>query len=169
MTVAPRSARLSSATGERLGGFIYGTILVLAVVVAGAKAYPEKPGYVAALVVVTSFVFWLAHVYAHGLAHSVTHGEHLSMPVLVGIARHEAAIMEATVPPVAALVLGTLELISNVAAVWTAIGLGLLVLTLAGIFFARVEKLGWLGTLVVVSVNLGLGVLLITLKIFVTH
>ena len=36
--------------GERLGGFIYGTIVALAVVVAGAKAYPHEAGHIAALV-----------------------------------------------------------------------------------------------------------------------
>jgi hypothetical protein len=46
--------------GERLGGFVYGTIVVLAVVVTGAKAYPHEPGHVAALVVMTTVVFWLA-------------------------------------------------------------------------------------------------------------
>jgi hypothetical protein len=46
-----------AAAGERLGGFIYGTILVLAVLVAGARAYPHASGHIAALVAVTSAVF----------------------------------------------------------------------------------------------------------------
>ena len=58
-------------TGERLGGFIYGTIIVLAVVVAGARAYEHEAGHIAGLVAVTVLVFWLAHVYAHALAHAV--------------------------------------------------------------------------------------------------
>src|SRR5262249_19004441 len=60
-----------AAMGERLGGFIYGTIVALSVIVAGARAYPHGAGHIAALVIVTNVVFWLAHVYAHGLAHSV--------------------------------------------------------------------------------------------------
>src|SRR5829696_2804333 len=51
-----------AATGERLGGFVYGTIVALAVIVAAAKAYPDEPGRVAAVVVITTVVFWLAHV-----------------------------------------------------------------------------------------------------------
>jgi hypothetical protein len=43
------------------------------------------------------------------------------------------------------------------------------VLAVQGIAFARVEKLGWAGTIGVVAGNLGLGVLLIGLKLLVSH
>jgi hypothetical protein len=166
----PRTGRLGrSALGERLGGFIYGTIIVLAVLVAGARAYPHEAGHVAALVVVTSFVFWLAHVYSHGLGHSVAHDEHLSLAELGRIARREAAILEAAVLPVAALVLGVLGLVSTETAVWIAFGLGLLVLAVQGLVFARVERLGLLATVAVVAANLGLGIALVALKLVVTH
>ena len=35
---------------ERLGGFVYGTIVVLSVIVAGAKAYPDDTTRIAVLV-----------------------------------------------------------------------------------------------------------------------
>jgi hypothetical protein len=76
--------------GERLGGFIYGTVVVLAVVVAGGKAFPDGPGHIAVLVVITTLVFWVAHVYAHGLAYSVAHDQHRSLAELRHIARREA-------------------------------------------------------------------------------
>jgi hypothetical protein len=164
------AARLGrAATGERLAGFVYGTIVVLAGVVAGARAYPHEPGHIATLVTVTVVVFWLAHVYAHALGHSVSHDEHVSRAELGKIARREASIIEAAVPPVAALVLGSVGLLSTHTAVWAALGLGLVVLGAQGIMFARVERLGWLATLVVVAVNVGLGVLLVGLKLLVTH
>jgi hypothetical protein len=166
----PRTGPLGrSALGERLGGFIYGTIIVLAVLVAGARAYPHEAGHVAALVVVTSLVFWLAHVYAHGLGHSVAHDEHLSLAELGRIARREAAILEAAVLPVAALLLGALGLVATGTAVWIAFGLGLLVLAYQGLVFARVERLGLLATVAVVAANLGLGIALVALKLVVTH
>jgi hypothetical protein len=155
--------------GERLGGFIYGTIVVLAVIVAGAKAYPDRSAWIAALVVVTIGVFWLAHVYSHALAYSVAHDEHLSFAELRHIARREGSIVEAAVPPVAALVLGAFGVVSTQVAVWAAVGLGLVVLAVEGIAFARVERLGWAGTIGAVAGNLGLGVLLIGLKLLVTH
>lgn len=155
--------------GERLGGFIYGTIVVLAVLVAGAKAYPTEAGKIAALVAITSVVFWLAHVYAHSLAQSVATDEHLSLAELRQIARHEGAIVEAALPPLGALMLGAFGLISTRAAVWIAFGLGLAVLAVQGVVFARVERLGRLGTVTVVTANVGLGVVLVGLKLLVSH
>jgi hypothetical protein len=157
------------AIGERLAGFTYGTIIALSVLVAGSRAFPGDAGHIAAVVVVTSVVFWLAHVYAHGLAHSVVRDEHLSFAQLWRIARREGSIVEAAVPPIAALLLGAFGAISTNAAVWIAFGLGLGVLAVQGIVFARVERLRWPATLLVVAVNLSLGVVLVALKVFVTH
>ena len=167
---APQTARLRrTAIGERLAGFTYGTIIVLSVLVAGSRAFPDDAGHIAALVAVTSVVFWLAHVYAHGLAHSVVHDEHLSLAELARIARREGSIVGAAVPPVAALLLGALGVVSTSTAAWIAFGLGLAVLAMQGLVFARVERLRWPAALVVVAANLGLGVALVGLKVFVAH
>lgn len=166
----PVAAGISrAATGERLAGFIYGTLVVLAVVIAAAKAYPDGSGHIAAYVALTSLVLWLAHVYAHAVGHSVSRNEHLSLAELRHIARREASIVEAAVPAVAALLLGAFGVISTQSAAWTALGLGLLVLAAQGVKFARVEQLGWPGTLAVVAANVGLGGLLIGLKLLLTH
>jgi hypothetical protein len=155
--------------GERLGGFVYGTIVVLAVIVAGVKAYPHKPGFVALLVIVTTTVFWLAHVYSNALAHSISRDEHLSLAELRGIARHDAAIIEAAALPLVPLLLGALGILSPRTSGWAALGLGLAVLATEGLVFARAERLRPLATLVVVALNLGLGLVMVGLKVFVTH
>ena len=77
--------------------------------------------------------------------------------------------MEAALPPLGALMLGAFGLISTRASVWLAFGLGLAVLAVQGVVFARVERLGRFGTLAVVTANLGLGVLLVGLKLLVYH
>jgi hypothetical protein len=165
-----RAARIGRATkGERLGGFIYGTIVVLSVIVAGARAYPHDAAHIAGLVIATTVAFWLAHVYAHALAHSVARDQHLSGAELLYIARREASIMEAAVPPVVALLLGAFGLISTHFAVWAAFVLGLVVLAAQGVTVARVERLGLLGTLAIVAGNVSLGVLLVGLKLVVSH
>jgi hypothetical protein len=139
------------------------------VLAAGAKAYPHNAWKIVVLIAVTTVVFWLAHVYAHSLGHVLAQDRHLSVAELRRIARHEAAIVEAAVPPLAAMLLAAFGLISTRASIWIAYGLGLAVLVATGIVFARVERLGLLGTLVVVALNLALGLILVALKIAVTH
>lgn len=163
-------ARLRSVTqGERLGGFVYGTIVVLSVIVTGTKAFPSAPGHVAALVAVTTVVFWLAHVYAHGIAFSIGRDTHLSLPELGHIAHREASIVVAGCPPAAALVLGAVGVLAEQTAIRFAYGLGLAVLGATGLAFARVERLGYLRTFIAVTMNLAIGVALIGLKVFVVH
>jgi hypothetical protein len=165
----PRTRVGRRQTGERLGGFIYGTILVLAVIVAGAKAFEHEAAHIAGLVAVTVVVFWLAHVYADALAHAVAYDQHLSFADLRRIAHREASMVEAAVPSLVALLFGAFGIVSTSLAVWVAFGLGLAVLCAQGITFARVEHMGRLGTFAVVAANLGLGVALVALKLLVSH
>jgi hypothetical protein len=53
--------------------------------------------------------------------------------------------------------------------VWLAVALGLIVLAAQGVVFARVERLGFTATVAVVALNLGLGVLLVGLKLLISH
>ena len=158
-----------AALGERLGGFIYGTIIVLSVIVAGAKSHPDAAGSIAVLVVVTVGVFWLSHVYAHALGQSVAHDRHLELDEVRRIARHEAPMIGAAVPPVAVLAFGAFGIVSTQTAIWGALAVGLVVLAAQGIAFARIERLGPLATLAVVGANLALGVLLVALKLVISH
>jgi hypothetical protein len=155
--------------GERAGGFVYGTIVVLAVVVAGARAYPHESGHIAVLAAFTAAALWLGHVYAHGLGESVALERRLSLAELQHIARREGSIIEAALPPIGALLLGAVGVLSVRVAVWVAFGLGLLVLAAVGCVVARAERLGWLGTLAVVAANLSFGVALVGLKLLLTH
>jgi hypothetical protein len=139
------------------------------VLVSGARAFPHDAWKIVALLAVTAVVFWLAHVYSHGLAHVVAQDRHLSLAELRRIARHESSIIEAALPPLAPLLLAAFGLISTRAGAWIAYGLGLGVLMFSGLVFARVERLGWLATLLVVALNVALGVALVALKLVVTH
>jgi hypothetical protein len=158
-----------TAMGHRLGGFIYGTIVALSVIVGGARAYPHEPGHIAVLVAVTCIVFWLAHVYADGIGQSVARNERLSFAELKEVARDEASILEAAVPPIIPLLLGALGVFSERTAVWIAFALGFAVLAAQGLVFARVERYGRLATAAVIAANIGLGGLLVLLKLFVSH
>jgi hypothetical protein len=155
--------------GERLGGYIYGEILVLATLVGGAQAYKHGAGHIAVLVLVTTTVFWLAHVYAHALAESIQRGQHLSWGELRAVAGRESSIIEAAVAPVILLGLGSLGLYSVHLAVWLAFIAGLAVLVAEGLAFARMEKLGALGTAAIVTANLAMGLALVALKLGISH
>jgi hypothetical protein len=155
--------------GERLGGFIYGTVVALAVIIASARSYEHAPGHIALLVAATSAGLWAAHVYAHGVGESVARDQHLSLAELGHIARREGSIVEAAVPSLVILVAGALGLVSDSVAIWGALVAGMVVLAAQGILFARVERLGWLGTTAVVCANLLLGFGIILVKLLVTH
>jgi hypothetical protein len=169
MAVAMPQNKSRIRAGERLGGIIYGTIVALAVVVEGSRAYPHEPGHAAVLVAVTGAVFWLAHVYAHALAESLQRDERLTLAELRTIARHELAIEEAAVFPIVGLLLGTLGVFSDNTAYWLAFLFGMIVLVGQGFRFARIEHLGALRTLAIVSANAALGLILVGLKLFVSH
>jgi len=158
-----------TAQAAQVSGYTYGTIIVISVIVAGARAYPHGAGHLAAIVAVTAAVFWLAHVYAHSLGHSIAHDRRISLAELGFIARREAAVIEAAVLPITALVLGTLGVLKTANSVWLAIGLGLAALVAQAVRYARIEQLGLFATGVVVAVNVGLGLALVALKLFVMH
>ena len=76
--VEPRPSRSPSRTASagRIAGTVYGTIVVMATVAAGGKGRVDA-WQLAAFVVATVVVLWLAHVYAHGLAESIERGRRL--------------------------------------------------------------------------------------------
>jgi hypothetical protein len=157
------------ATGERVSGFTYGTVVALASIAAAARAFPGSPGRVAVVVAATCGFLWLAHVYSHGLGQSIARGERLSLHELRHIAHLEWAIVEAAVLPVVALLLGSLGVFDERTAVWLAFGLGLGILVVQAMVFARAERLGWLGPIGVLAANLALGLALVALKLFLSH
>jgi hypothetical protein len=162
--------RLSGgAMGDRLGGFIYGTVVVIAAIVPAAKAYPDDSLYVAITALTTCVVLWLAHVYAHALGESVAHGERISGEELRLLARREASVVEAALPPVVALLLGRIGVFSASTAIWVALGIALAILAAEGLVFARAEGLGRTATAGIVAANLAFGALLVALKIAVFH
>ena len=60
-------------------------------------------------------------------------------------------------------------LVSARVAVWAAFAVGLAALVVEGIVFARVERMGALGTIAIVTANLALGGALVGLKLLVNH
>ena len=162
-----RLRRWLFAEGDNLAGGVYGTILVTSIV-AAADAN-DAIWRSLAIVVVTTFVFWLAHVYAHALAAGVDHGEELSFGEVRRIARHEWPLLQAAALPSLALLAGALGLIERKTAYWLAIGIGVAALVTWGLVFSRQAGLSRPATCAVVLVNASFGLCVVALKAFVNH
>ncbi len=155
-------------TSGSIAGTVYGTIVVMGAIVAGAHGV-ESLWRLDLVVAGTVVVLWLAHVYAHGLGESIELRRRLDRAEFVSVARRELAIALAAVGPVVALSLGALEVLRPTRAVWLALGIGLFTLAVQGFRYARLEELGRWETVVSVGLNLGLGLAIVGLKVVVGH
>jgi hypothetical protein len=158
-------SRIFYGTRERVAGTIYGTILVMAVLAAGADSPTIDAWELDVIMVSTVVVLWAAHVYAHAIAESLTSGERLNRKGVTGVARREGSIALAGVVPGIALLLGVLGLYSESTAVSIALGLCMVTLAVQGLRYARMARLKALATTVFVLANLGLGLLIVALKV----
>jgi hypothetical protein len=160
--------RLLTGGARGIGGTVYGTVLALAALTAGA-AEDLGAAKLAVVVSATAFVIWIAHVYSHGLGESIERGQRLTRDELSSIAVREMPILAAAAAPTAILVLGAVGLVKESTDIWLAFGVGLAALAAQGIRYARVEKLGSFGTAKAVALNLALGGIVVGLKVAVTH
>ena len=163
-----RLSRVVFGSRESIAGTVYGTIVVMGAIAAGATTDP-RPGKLAGAVSATVVVLWIAHVYSDALAETVKLGRRLDWAELASVARRELAIPLAGVAPVISLVLGELGVLRESTAGWLAMGFGLATLLIQGIRYAGVERMGRLGTAVTVGINLGLGLLIVGLKAGLGH
>jgi hypothetical protein len=161
-----RVGRWLRGDGQDIAGSVYGEILVLSVIAAAAN---QTAGRAAVFVVVTTTVFWLAHVYAHALGHSVARGRRVDWPEVKSIAIRESAMLQASVPPTLVLLLGAFGVLTDDVAQWLAMVTGLVMLTTQAVLYARIERLGIRGTVLSVGINLAFGLAIVVLKVFVSH
>ena len=169
MSRAEALTRLVFGSRRSIAGTVYGTIVVLAALSAGGKAFEHDLWHLAAIVVTTVLVLWIAHVYAHGLGESLQLGRRLDAAELGAVAGRELAIPLAAVAPTTILALGAVGLFRGSTAVWLADGICVATLAVQGLRYAALERLGRLGTLTSVALNLALGLTIVALKVVVAH
>ena len=118
---------------------IYGTILVMAVITALSHDDSVKSAELIAGVLATTFVFWIAHVYAEVLGTSGwrASGECPRLANVAVAARGEWPLVEASLLPVLCLLLGVIGLVKTDTAVAIAIGAGVVELFGYGIAAGR--------------------------------
>lgn len=154
---------------RRIAGTVYGTIVVMAVLAAGAKSYRDQLWRLLVIAVVSVLVLWLAHVYAHGLGESLNVGRRLTLAELRSIARREYSIVAATVVPLIAVALGAAKVLPQRTAVLLALWLGVAALTAQGIRYAQLERLSRGTAILTVALNLAIGLGLVALEALVAH
>jgi hypothetical protein len=167
-----RLARTAShlvGVDDRIASTVFGTITAMATVAAYGRAFPDSPWTVEELVVSTAVVLWIAHVYTHALSESLADEHKLRFGGLRRLAGRELGILLAVVPPSFALLLGAFDVIDETVSIWLALSLGLAILALEGLRYARLERLRVTGTLIAIAVNVGLGLLVVLLKAEVLH
>ena len=143
-----RDSRWRAFRAPDTAGAIYGTIAAMAVI-AGAARDPSH-GRVLALTVATLVVFWLAHVYAHALAHHLRGAKRLDWPVIT-----------------AALALGGTGLLDAHLAVRLALWAGVAQLVAWGVAYARRQHWGWPTALTAGAVNGTFGLLIVALEVLI--
>jgi hypothetical protein len=157
--------------GDRgtIAGTVYGTIIVLAVLAAGGRPYVHHLWRLLTLAGGSAVVLWLAHVYSHGLGESLAEGHRMTVGELRSIARREAAVVLAALPPLVAIALGAVGVLEARTAVGVALGIGVVTLGAQGVRYSRLEDLSPLASVFTVGLNLLLGLGLVALEVLVAH
>jgi hypothetical protein len=150
----------------RSGG-LYGTVLVLAVIIAVTKSGRAGSDIVLGGIVVTSFVFFVVHVYADTLASRVRYPDRSWLDLAGEHAHHEAPILEAPVLPAIPLLLGVAGVLERQTAAWAAIGMGLVGLFAWGVALGRALGYRSAGPVLFGLLNVALGGMMVGLKVLV--
>jgi hypothetical protein len=166
---------MARATARRAGwrafrapdsaGAIYGTIAAMAVVAGAARG--SSHGRVLALAVATVFVFWLAHVYAHALAHHLRGARRLDWPAVTAAMAEERTMLEAPAPLFLLLALGGTGLLDVHLAVRLALWAGVAQLVAWGVAYARRQGWGWPTSLTAGVVNGAFGLVIVALEVLI--
>lgn len=123
--------------GERASSAIYGTILVTAVIVALSEDPAASDTELMEAAATSAVVFWLAHAYSGFIGRRAAvrdPGRWESFRVALAL---DFPMVQAAVPPLIALLLGAIDLLSRDHAVTAALVLGILELFVWGCLAAR--------------------------------
>jgi hypothetical protein len=166
-------ARTAGTTGAHVSadyaGAVYGSLLAASVIV-GASPHQVAPQPLALIVLLlaTGIVFWLAHAYAQ-LFGDRMHGAALTFGEVRAVAAREWPIVEAAVPPATAAAIAAIAGLPDSTVAWIA-----LITAIAGQLgwaiyaAARAGASRWVIAISGLA-NLVLGLLLVVLKVVVSH
>jgi hypothetical protein len=168
VTTFEAAKRIVFGSRRRMAGTVYGTVVVMGSITAGSQGDAD-PWRLAVIVSTTVLVLWIAHVYAHALGESVERDKRLDRAELASVAGREFAIPLAAVGPVAALLLGAFGFVRETRAVWLALAIGVATLAVQGFRYARLERIGAVGTLASTATSAALGLVIVALEALLAH
>ncbi len=144
---------------------VYGSVLAATVVVSSGDL--RAPATLAALLLVSGIVFWLAHVYAATV--SGLHGGWHFGAILAGL-RHEWPVAFAAVPPaIAALVCLALPKVTVTDGVWAAFIVAIVEQQIWGYAAVRHAELKGADLVRTMVLNVFVGFVIIALKLTLNH
>lgn len=167
----PHRAGLHSRLGRHLGlnnlaATVYGLILMLALVVVNAvtrKTLEE----VAVTLIVTGAVFWVAHVYANVLGRRLELRRRLTRAEMREEFDQEWPLVGVGIVPVLTLLIGGALEADRSTMLWIVTGICLGELALVGVVLGRRSGYGAGETTLVALSNVALGLVIVSLKVFV--
>jgi multisubunit Na+/H+ antiporter MnhG subunit len=160
-----RTSRWRLFRAPESAGAIYGTIAAMAVIAGTAR--DAHHGQALALTIATLFVFWLAHVYAHALAHHLRNARRLDWSAVRAAMVEEWNLLQGPVPLLLLLVLGELGVLEERLAIRLALWLGVVELVGWAILYARGRQWPWLTALTAGAVNGLFGLVIVVLEVVV--
>ncbi|GAB7102831.1 hypothetical protein JCM4814A_11450 [Streptomyces phaeofaciens JCM 4814] len=149
-------------------GGVYGSMLATSVIVGAGTLGSFPRAELVILLVLTGVVFWLAHVHAQVFGARLTHRTP-DRRVLLHVCRDEWPIVQAALPPAAAVAVSPLLGLDVEGALWLALSVA--VAGQVGWSAAAARRAGGTWGLVTVTavVNLVLGLLILSFKLFLKH
>ncbi|MFD6286143.1 hypothetical protein [Streptomyces sp. NPDC060205] len=149
-------------------GAVYGSMLAASVII-GAGALGSFPRLeLVLLLLLTGVAFWIAHVHAQVFGARLTQ-RRLDLQAVLGVCRDEWPIVEAAVPPAAVVAVSPLLGLGIEATMWCALAVAVAGQVGWSTVAARRGGASRRLTAVTAGVNLVLGLLIISFKLFLTH
>jgi hypothetical protein len=146
---------------------VYGQILATSLVATLSEDHEISAAQLLFWVGVTMLVFWAAHVYAAGVERRLGSDRDLGMRDIRELLVDELPELWAALPVMAALLLGTVGILSREAAIAGAIGAGVVMLAAWGLVIARRAGMSTRATIGSVAVNGAIGLAIVGLKIWI--
>ena len=166
--VTPPAGTVERRAHADYTGGVYGSMLAASVLV-GAGTLGDFPRLeLVLLLLLTGLAFWIAHVHAQLFGARLAQRS-LDRRVVLHVCRDEWPIVKAAVPPAVAVAVSPLLGLDVEGALWLAVAVAVAGQVGWSAAAARRAGASWRLVAATGSVNLLLGLLIISFKIFLTH